>query len=168
MVTRKISVICMAKERVTMNENDYAYDYRNCTQVTKTKTTIMKTIEVVAAIIHHEGKYLATQRGYGDYKGQWEFPGGKIEPGEAREEALIREIREELRMEIVPERWLCTTEHDYPTFHLTMHCYLCRIVEGTPQLTEHLAAQWLSPEELHSVEWLPADVEVTSKLKIEN
>ena len=71
-------------------------------------------------------------------------------------------------MEIVPERWLCTTEHDYPTFHLTMHCYLCRIVEGTPQLTDHLAAQWLSPEELHSVEWLPADVEVTSKLKIKN
>ena len=111
----------------------------------------MKHIEIVAAIIHHEGKYLATQRGYGDYKGQWEFPGGKIELGEAREEALIREIREELRMEIVPERWLCTTEYDYPTFHLTMHCYLCRIVEGTPQLTEHLAAQWLSPEELDLV-----------------
>ena len=92
----------------------------------------MKNIEVVAAIIHHEGKYLATQRGYGDYKGQWEFPGGKIEPGEAREEAIIREIREELCMEIVPERWLCTTEYDYPTFHLTMHCYLCRIAEGMP------------------------------------
>ena len=97
-----------------------------------TKTTNMKVIEVVAAVIYYEGKYLATQRGYGDYKGQWEFPGGKIEQGEAREEALIREIREELRMEIVPERWLCTTEHDYPTFHLTMHCYLCRIVEGMP------------------------------------
>ena len=67
-------------------------------------------------------------------------------------------------MEIVPEQWLCTTEYDYPTFHLTMHCYLCRIVEGTPQLTEHLAAQWLSPEELHSVQWLPADVEVTSRI----
>ena len=124
----------------------------------------MKKIEVVAAIIEHKGKYLATQRGYGDYKGQWEFPGGKIEPEESREEALIREIREELRMEIVPERWLCTTEHDYPAFHLTMHCYLCRIVKGTPQLTEHLAAQWLSPEELHSVEWLPADVAVTRTL----
>ena len=86
----------------------------------------MKRIEVVAAIIHHEGKYLATQRGYGEFKGGWEFPGGKIEPEESREEALIREIREELRMEIVPERWLCTTEHDYTTFHLTMHCYLCR------------------------------------------
>ena len=77
----------MPKERVTMNENDYAYAYRNCTQVTKTKTTIMKTIEVVAAIIQHEGKYLATQRGYGEWKGFWEYPGGKIEPGEAREEA---------------------------------------------------------------------------------
>ena len=126
----------------------------------------MKTIEVVAAIIHHEGKYLATQRGYGDYKGQWEFPRGKIEPEESREEALIREIREELRMEIVPERWLCTTEHDYPTFHLTMHCYLCHITEGTPQLTEHLAAQWLSPEELHSVEWLPADVAAVERLRV--
>ena len=76
----------------------------------------------------------------------------------------MREIREELRMGITVERLLCTTEYDYPTFHLTMHCYLCRIVEGTPQLTEHLAAQWLSPEELHSVEWLPADVEVTSQI----
>ena len=78
-----------------------------------------------------------------------------------------REIREELRMEIVPERWLCTTEHDYPTFHLTMHCYLCRIVEGTPQLTEHLEARWLSPEEMHSVEWLPAVVEVMRVLNVE-
>ena len=124
----------------------------------------MKVIEVVAAVIYYEGKYLATQRGYGEWRGFWEFPGGKIEPEESREEALIREIREELRMEIVPEQWLCTTEYDYPTFHLTMHCYLCRIVEGTPQLTEHLAAQWLSPEELHSVQWLPADVEVTSRI----
>ena len=128
----------------------------------------MKHIEVVAAIIHHEGRYLATQRGYGDWEDYWEFPGGKIEPEESREEALIREIREELRMEIVPERWLCTTEHDYPAFHLTMHCYLCHITEGTPHLTEHLAARWLTPEELHSVGWLPADVEVASKLKIGN
>ena len=128
----------------------------------------MKTLNVVAAIIKQDNKILATKRGYGEFINMWEFPGGKIEPGEAREEALIREIREELRMEIVPERWLCTTEYDYPTFHLTMHCYLCRIVEGTPQLTEHLAAQWLSSEELHSVQWLPADVEVTSKLKNKN
>ena len=135
-----------------------------CPLTVDTKRKLMKRIEVVAAIIHHEGKYLATQRGYGEFKGGWEFPGGKIEPEESREEALIREIREELRMEIVPEQWLCTTEYDYPTFHLTMHCYLCRIVEGTPQLTEHLAAQWLSPEELHSVPWLPADVEVASRI----
>ena len=124
----------------------------------------MKHIEVVAAIIKHEGKYLATQRGYGDWRGFWEFPGGKIEPKESHHEALVREIREELRMGIAVERLLCTTEYDYPTFHLTMHCYLCRIVEGTPQLTEHLEARWLAPEELHSVEWLPADVEVTSQI----
>lgn len=124
----------------------------------------MKRIEVVAAIIYHEGRYLATQRGYGEFKGGWEFPGGKIEPGEAREEALIREIREELCMEIGVGRLLCTTEYDYPTFHLTMHCYLCHITEGTPHLTEHLEARWLSPEELHSVRWLPADVEVVGVL----
>ena len=124
----------------------------------------MKHFEGVAAIIEHEGKYLATQRGYGDFKGQWEFPGGKIEPHEGREEALVREIREELRMEIGVDKFLCTTEYDYPTFHLTMHCYLCHIAEGTPQLTEHLEARWLTPEELHSVEWLPADVAVVALL----
>ena len=131
-----------------------------------TKTTNMKVIEVVAAIIKHEGKYLATQRGYGDYKGQWEFPGGKIEPHEGREEALVREIREELRMGIGVDRLLCTTEYDYPAFHLTMHCYLCHITEGTPQLTEHLAARWLAPEELFSVQWLPADVAVVERLRV--
>ena len=128
----------------------------------------MKHIEVVAAVIYHEGKYLATQRGYGDYKGQWEFPGGKIEPHEGREKALVREIREELRMGIGVDRLLCTTEYDYPAFHLTMHCYLCHITEGTPQLTEHLAACWLAPEELHSVQWLPADVEVMRVLNVES
>ena len=124
----------------------------------------MKRIEVVAAIIKHEGKYLATQRGYGDWRGFWEFPGGKIEPHEGREEALVREIREELRMGIAVERLLCTTEYDYPTFHLTMHCYLCHITEGTPHLTEHLEARWLTPEELHSLQWLPADIEVAKIL----
>ena len=124
----------------------------------------MKRIEVVAAIIHHEGKYLATQRGYGEFKGWWEFPGGKIEPEESHHEALVREIREELRMGIDVDKFLCTTEYDYPTFHLTMHCYLCHITEGTPTLTEHLAARWLSPTELRSVQWLPADVEVVSLL----
>ena len=124
----------------------------------------MKRIEVVAAIIQHEGKYLATQRGYGEWKGFWEFPGGKIEPHEGREEALVREIREELRMGIAVERLLCTTEYDYPAFRLTMHCYLCHITEGTPHLTEHLDARWLAQEELHSLQWLPADVEVSTML----
>lgn len=124
----------------------------------------MKCIQVVAAIIEHEGKYLATQRGYGEWRGFWEYPGGKIEPGEAREEALVREIREELRMGIGVDEFLCTTEYDYPTFHLTMHCYLCHITEGTPQLTEHLAARWLALEELHSVQWLPADMEAVEQL----
>ena len=124
----------------------------------------MKTIEVVAAIIIKEGQVFATQRGYGEFQGWWEFPGGKIEPEESHHEALVREIREELRMSIAVERLLCTTEYDYPTFHLTMHCYLCHITEGTPHLTEHLEARWLAPEELHSVEWLPADVEVTSQI----
>ena len=95
----------------------------------------MKHIEVVAAIIKHGGKFLATQRGYGDWRGFWEFPGGKIELGEAREEALIREIREELRMGIAVERLLCTTEYDYPAFHLTMHCYLCHITEANSQFS---------------------------------
>ena len=124
----------------------------------------MKTIRVVAAVIKENNHVFATQRGYGDYKDWWEFPGGKIEPCEAREEALVREIREELRMGIGVDQFLCTTEYDYPAFHLTMHCYLCHIAEGTPQLTEHLEARWLTPEELHSVQWLPADIEVVERL----
>ena len=122
----------------------------------------MKHVEVVAAIIENEGRYLATQRGYGDWKGWWEFPGGKIEPEEGHHDALVREIREELRMGIGIERLLCTTEYDYPNFHLTMHCYLCHISEGTPHLTEHLEARWLAREELHSVQWLPADGEAVN------
>lgn len=126
----------------------------------------MKTIQVVAAIIHdEEGNVLATQRGYGEYKGWWEFPGGKVEEGESREVALVREIWEELCVMIMPEKWLCTVEHDYPTFHLTMHCALCRIVQGRVQLNEHLSAQWLSREELNTVQWLPADVEVVKELR---
>lgn len=129
----------------------------------------MKTIQVVAAIIHdEEGKVLATQRGYGKYKGWWEFPGGKMEEGESREVALVREIWEELCVMIMPETWLCTVEYDYPTFHLTMHCALCRIVQGTVQLNEHLSAQWLSREELNTVQWLPADVEVVERLLATN
>ena len=126
----------------------------------------MKTIEVVAAIIRDKDGYvLATQRGYGEYEGWWEFPGGKIEPGETHMVALIREILEELSVMIMPEKWLCTVEHDYPTFHLTMHCALCRIVQGRVQLNEHLSAQWLSRDELDSLNWLPADVEAIKVLK---
>lgn len=125
----------------------------------------MKTIEVVAAIIHHEGRILATQRGYGDFKDGWEFPGGKMEPGETPEAALVREIREELDVEIVPEKLVTTVECDYPKFHLTMHCFLSSVKSGTISLLEHEASKWLTKEELDSVDWLPADVEVVEKLK---
>lgn len=117
----------------------------------------MKTIEVVAAILHHDGAYFATQRGYGDYEGMWEFPGGKIETGEQPQQALKREIQEELGIDITIEKFVCTIEYDYPTFHLTMHCYLCRIADGTIELREHKSARWLTPTTLHTVEWLPAD-----------
>ena len=125
----------------------------------------MKTIEVVAAIIHHDGKILATQRGYGDFKDGWEFPGGKIEPGETAEHAIVREIQEELNVTIVPEKLITTVECDYPKFHLTMHCFLASIDHGHVALLEHEAMKWLTKEELDSVAWLPADVEVVEKLK---
>lgn len=125
----------------------------------------MKRIEVVAAIIRHEGRILATQRGYGDFKDGWEFPGGKMEPGETAEEAVVREISEELKVEIVPERLVTTVECDYPKFHLTMHCFLSSIRSGTVSLVEHEAAKWLKPDELDSVDWLPADVEAVQLLK---
>ena len=128
----------------------------------------MKTIEVVAAVIHKDGAYFATQRGYGEFEGMWEFPGGKIEPGESRESALKREIQEELGIDITINKFLCTTDYDYPSFHLTMHCYLCSIESGTIELREHKAAQWLSMELLDSIEWLPADMEVIEKLSIIN
>ncbi|MBQ2883922.1 MAG: (deoxy)nucleoside triphosphate pyrophosphohydrolase [Alphaproteobacteria bacterium] len=124
----------------------------------------MKQIEVVAAIIQREGAYFATQRGYGEFEGMWEFPGGKIEPGESREVALKREIQEELGVDIVIEKFLCTTNYDYPSFHLTMHCYLCSIETGEIELREHMSARWLTAETLDSVEWLPADKEVIDKL----
>ena len=118
----------------------------------------MKQIEVVAAIIHDaEGRIFATQRGYGDYKDWWEFPGGKMEQGETPEEALKREIWEELETQIVVERFVATVEWDYPQFHLTMHCYLCHVESGHLELKEHEAAKWLNKEELESVNWLPAD-----------
>lgn len=119
----------------------------------------MKQIEVVAAIIHDsEGRIFATQRGYGDWKDYWEFPGGKMEAGESPEEALRREILEELDVQIVIERFVQTIDYDYPNFHLTMHCYWCHIDSGSLVLKEHEAAKWLKPNELSSVEWLPADL----------
>ncbi len=117
----------------------------------------MKTIKVVAAIIIHEGKIFATQRGYGEFKDGWEFPGGKIEPGETPQEALAREIKEELDTEIEVKDFLETVEYDYPEFHLSMDCFFCRIKEGKLVLKEHEAAKWLTADTLDSVDWLPAD-----------
>ncbi len=125
----------------------------------------MKTIKVVAAIIKEGNKILATQRGYGEFQGGWEFPGGKIELGETKEEALIREIREELDTEIVVEELFDTVEYDYPNFHLSMNCFICSIKEGNFVLKEHQEARWLTKETLDSVEWLPADQGLIEKLK---
>ena len=115
---------------------------------------------MVAAVIHDGGRILATQRGYGEFKDKWEFPGGKMEAWESREEALRREIREELDTEINIGKLLCTVEYDYPAFHLTMHCYLCSVVSGTLVLKEHESARWLPAEALESVDWLPADLQI--------
>ena len=117
----------------------------------------MKTIEVVAAIIIKNGQVFATQRGYGEWKGWWEFPGGKMEPGESPQEALKREIREELDAEITVGQLLETVEWDYPAYHLTMHCFVCRLISKDRRLNEHEAAAWLTKETLHTVKWLPAD-----------
>jgi len=126
----------------------------------------MKQIGVVAAIIHDsEGRIFATQRGYGEWKDWWEFPGGKMEEGETPEEALKREIWEELETRIVVERFVETVEWDYPQFHLTMHCYLCHVESGHLELKEHEAAKWLSKDELESVNWLPADWGLIRNLK---
>ena len=125
----------------------------------------MKQIEVVAAIIRKGDRIFATQRGYGEWKDWWEFPGGKMEAGETPEEALVREIREELSAEISVDEFLCTVEHDYPAFHLKMHCYLCSLIGEALHLNEHEAAKWLTKNELDSVKWLPADVEVVEVIK---
>ena len=117
----------------------------------------MKTVKVVAAIIIHENKIFATQRGYGEFKDGWEFPGGKIEPGETPQEALVREIKEELDIEIEVKDFLETVEYDYPEFHLSMDCFFCTIKSGELVLKEHEAAKWLTVETLDSVDWLPAD-----------
>ena len=126
----------------------------------------MNQIEVVAAIIHDtQSRIFATQRGYGEWKDYWEFPGGKMEPGESPEEALRREIWEELETRIVVERFVQTVEYDYPKFHLTMHCYWCHIESGSLTLKEHEAAKWLSVDQLDGVNWLPADNVVLDKLR---
>ena len=117
----------------------------------------MKIVKVVAAIIIHENKIFATQRGYGEFKDGWEFPGGKIEPGETPQEALVREIKEELDIEIEVKDFLETVEYDYPEFHLSMDCFFCTIRSGELVLKEHEAARWLTVETLDSVDWLPAD-----------
>lgn len=130
----------------------------------------MKIIRVVAAImkaVNENGEPIifATQRGYGDFKDGWEFPGGKIEEGETPQEALVREIREELETEIVVGELVDTIEYDYPTFHLSMDCFWAEIVSGDLVLTEHEAAKWLTKEELDSVEWLPADITLIKNIK---
>ena len=131
----------------------------------------MKTIRVVAAVIKATNEkgdpmIFATQRGYGDFKGGWEFPGGKIEAGETPQEALVREIREELETEIAVGKLIDTIEYDYPTFHLSMDCFWAEIVSGDLVLKEHEAAKWLPRDELNSVEWLPADIGLIEKLRV--
>lgn len=130
----------------------------------------MKNIQVVAAIIKDDNnKILATQRGYGEFKGGWEFPGGKVEPGETKTAALCREIREELAIDITVGKHLGTVDYDYPTFHLQMDCYVCTVVAGQKiQLLEHEAAKWLSLAALDTVDWLPADIQVINWLKEAN
>lgn len=124
----------------------------------------MKTIEVVAAIIVEEDKVLATQRGYGEFQGGWEFPGGKVELGETLESALKREIKEELDVGIEIDTYIDTVEYDYPYFHLTMHCYKCRMLNGLLKLKEHEAAKWVSQNELKEVDWLAADRIVVERM----
>lgn len=124
----------------------------------------MKTINVVAAVIMKEGRVFATQREYGEFKDGWEFPGGKVEAGESPEEALRREIREELEVEVNVGDLIDTIEYDYPAFHLSMKCYACTIAGGSPHLLEHEAARWLSADQLDSVAWLPADITLIPKI----
>ena len=126
----------------------------------------MKTIRVVAAVILSGGKIFATQRGYGDFKGGWEFPGGKIEAGETPEAALKREISEELETQIRVGELIDTIEYDYPEFHLSMDCFWCEIINGNLVLKEHEAARWLDKENLYNVEWLPADVSLIEKIAL--
>ena len=125
----------------------------------------MKNLEVVAAIFRKENTIFATEKGYGEFKGYWEFPGGKVEPGESLEEALRREIREELQVEIHIEEKFTVVDYDYPHFHLTMHCYFCSVLSGEITLVEATDARWLKKEELNTVNWLPADISLIEELK---
>ncbi len=125
----------------------------------------MKTINVVAAIIIKDNKIFATQRGYGEFKDGWEFPGGKVEQGEAPENAIVREIKEELDTVIEVKEYFDTVEYDYPNFHLSMKCYICTVISGKLELLEHEAAKWLDKDSLDSVAWLPADLGLVDKLK---
>ena len=125
----------------------------------------MKVIHIAAAIIIQDERIFATQRGYGEFKDGWEFPGGKVEPGETPQEALVREIQEELDSVVEVGELFETVEYDYPQFHLSMDCFLCTLMEGRLVLKEHKAARWLSREELDTVDWLPADVGVIIRLK---
>lgn len=124
----------------------------------------MKKIEVVAAIIKEGDRIFATQRGYGEHKGYWEFPGGKIEPGETQHQALKREIKEELGIDIIINKLVSTIEYQYSTFHLTMHCYLCTCNNQSIELHEHLSAKWINRNELNTLNWLPADLQLLPAL----
>lgn len=125
----------------------------------------MKTVRVVAAVIRKDDKIFATQRGYGEFKDGWEFPGGKIEEGETPEQALIREIKEELDTDIRVGDLIDTIEYDYSNFHLSMDCFWCEILQGELELKEHESARWLSKEKLYSVDWLPADIGLIEKIQ---
>ena len=125
----------------------------------------MKIIEVVAAVIKEDDKFFITRRGYGEFIDMWEFPGGKIEPGEKREEALHREIKEELELDIENLEFLTTVDYDYPKFHLTMHCYLCSISGGTLHLNAHNGVKWVTLDEIDNEKWIPADVAVVNSVK---
>ncbi len=125
----------------------------------------MKTVKVVAAVIRKENRIFATERGYGEFKDMWEFPGGKIENGENGREALMREIKEELDTTVDVGEYIDTIEYDYPTFHLSMECYWCTVKEGRLTLLEHENARWLDRDSLLSVEWLPADLVIIDKVK---